>query len=63
MPEIERKSVFYKGKNLEEMDLQAIINEHPEVVLVDELAHTNVEGSKNKKDGRMYWKSLITGSM
>jgi hypothetical protein len=41
------------------MDLQAIINEHPEVVLVDELAHTNVEGSKNKKDGRMYWKSLI----
>ncbi len=49
IPEIERKSVFYKGKNLEEMDLQAIINEHPEVVLVDELAHTNVEGSKNKK--------------
>ncbi len=49
LPEIERKSVFYKGKNLEEMDLQAIINEHPEVVLVDELAHTNVEGSKNKK--------------
>ena len=31
------------------MDLQAIINEHPEVVLVDELPHTNVEGSKNKK--------------
>ena len=31
------------------MDLQAIINDHPEVVLVDELAHTNVEGSKNKK--------------
>lgn len=49
IPEITRRSVFYKGKNLEEMDLQAIINEHPEVVLVDELAHTNVEGSKNKK--------------
>ncbi len=31
------------------MDLQSIINDHPEVVLVDELAHTNVEGSKNKK--------------
>ncbi|MBB4807722.1 two-component system sensor histidine kinase KdpD [Chryseobacterium defluvii] len=49
IPEIARKSVFYKGKSLEEMDVQTIINEHPEVVLVDELAHTNVEGSKNKK--------------
>ncbi|MCT4318899.1 sensor protein KdpD [Elizabethkingia anophelis] len=49
IPTIERRSIFYKGKYLEEMDLQAIINDHPEVVLVDELAHTNVEGSKNKK--------------
>lgn len=47
--EIPRRSSFYKGKNLEEMDLQTIINIHPEVVLVDELAHTNIEGSKNKK--------------
>ncbi|WP_146943476.1 sensor protein KdpD [Chryseobacterium hagamense] len=49
IPEIPRRSSFYKGKNLEEMDLQTIINTHPEVVLVDELAHTNIEGSKNKK--------------
>jgi len=49
IPTIDRRSIFYKGKYLEEMDLQAIINDHPEVVLVDELAHTNVEGSKNKK--------------
>lgn len=48
IPTIERRSIFYKGKYLEEMDLQAIINDHPEVVLVDELAHTNVEGSKTK---------------
>ncbi len=49
IPQIERKSVFYKGKNLEEMDLQAIINEHPEVVLVDELAHTMWKVPKIKK--------------
>ncbi|RYD85258.1 MAG: sensor protein KdpD, partial [Sphingobacteriales bacterium] len=34
---------------LEEMDLQAILNRHPEVVVVDELAHSNIEGSKNSK--------------
>jgi len=34
---------------LEEMDVQAIISRHPEVVVVDELAHTNVGGSKNDK--------------
>src|SRR5690606_40102130 len=44
IPEIARRSAFYKGKNLEEMNLQAIINIHPEVILVDELAHTNIEG-------------------
>ena len=31
------------------MDLQAILNIHPEVVIGDELAHTNIEGSKNEK--------------
>ncbi len=49
LPIIERRKIFYKGKELEEMDMQAIINLHPEVVIVDELAHTNVEGSKNEK--------------
>ncbi|RZJ16722.1 MAG: sensor protein KdpD, partial [Acinetobacter sp.] len=39
----------YRGKSLEEMDVQTIINRHPEIVIVDELAHTNVEGSKNIK--------------
>lgn len=49
LPTIPRKKLFYKGKELEEMDLQAIINLRPEVVIVDELAHTNIEGSKNEK--------------
>ena len=49
LPIIARRTIFYKGKNLEEMDLQAIINLHPEVVIVDELAHSNIEGSKNEK--------------
>ncbi len=49
LPVIPRRKLFYKGKELEEMDLQAIINLRPEVVIVDELAHTNIDGSKNKK--------------
>ena len=49
LPVIPRRSLFYKGKELEEMDVQAILNLHPEVVIVDELAHTNIEGSKNEK--------------
>lgn len=49
LPVIERRKIFYKGKELEEMDVPAIINLHPELVIIDELAHTNVEGSKNVK--------------
>lgn len=46
---IPRRKLFYKGKALEELDVQAIINLRPEVVIIDELAHTNIEGSKNEK--------------
>lgn len=49
VPLIPRRRIFYKGKELEEMDLQAILNQHPELVLVDELAHSNIPGSKNEK--------------
>jgi len=49
LPIVPRRKLFYKGKELEEMDVQAIINLRPEVVIVDELAHTNIEGSKNEK--------------
>ena len=49
LPFIPRRKLFYKGKELEEMDMQAIINLHPDIVVVDELAHTNIEGSANPK--------------
>lgn len=49
LPVVPRRKLFYKGKELEEMDVQAIINLRPEVVIVDELAHSNIEGSKNEK--------------
>lgn len=49
LPVIPRKKIFYKGKELEEMDLDAILQAHPEIVIVDELAHTNVEGCRNTK--------------
>jgi two-component system, OmpR family, sensor histidine kinase KdpD len=42
---IPRKTADYRGTCLEEMDLDAVLRRHPEVALVDELAHTNVPGS------------------
>jgi two-component system, OmpR family, sensor histidine kinase KdpD len=42
---IPRKAVDYRGRRLEEMDLDAVLRRHPEVALIDELAHTNVPGS------------------
>lgn len=49
LPEIPRRKVFYKGKELDELDVQSILLLHPDVVIVDELAHTNIPGSKNEK--------------
>ena len=49
LPVLPRRKLFYKGKELEELDVQAIVNLHPEVVIIDELAHTNIEGSANEK--------------
>jgi two-component system sensor histidine kinase KdpD len=46
---IERKKIEYRGVLLEEMDTEAIIARHPRVALIDELAHTNVPGSKHPK--------------
>lgn len=46
---IPRKKVSYRGTTLEEMDTDAIIARHPQVALVDELAHTNAPGSKHPK--------------
>ena len=49
LPVIPRREVFYKGKRLEELDVQAILLLHPDIVIIDELAHTNIPGSKNEK--------------
>src|SRR5215472_16747870 len=46
---IPRKRLEYKGQWLEEMDLDAMIARHPQIALVDELAHTNVPGSRHPK--------------
>src|SRR6516164_845581 len=46
---VPRQRIEYKGKALEEMDLDAIIARHPQIVLVDELAHTNASGSRHPK--------------
>ncbi|HXM96959.1 MAG TPA: universal stress protein [Candidatus Dormibacteraeota bacterium] len=46
---IPRKKIEYKGTIFEEMDTDAILARHPDVVLVDELAHTNIPGSKHRK--------------
>ena len=46
---VPRKKINYKGTIFEEMDVDAILERHPQVVLVDELAHTNIEGSKHHK--------------
>ncbi|WP_374368975.1 DUF4118 domain-containing protein [Dongia sp.] len=46
---IPRKSVAYRGRDLPEMDIDAILARRPQLVLVDELAHTNAEGSRHTK--------------
>ncbi len=46
---IPRKAVSYKGQHLEEMDLEGIIARRPQIVLVDELAHTNAPGGRHPK--------------
>src|ERR1700723_1868837 len=46
---VPRKEIEYKGALFEEMDVDAILARKPCVALVDELAHTNIEGSKHRK--------------
>jgi two-component system sensor histidine kinase KdpD len=44
-----RRKIDYKGTVFEEMDIDGILQRRPQVVLVDELAHTNIPGSKHRK--------------
>jgi two-component system, OmpR family, sensor histidine kinase KdpD len=46
---VPQRVIPYRGVNLKEMDVDAILARHPNTVVVDELAHTNVPGSKNRK--------------
>jgi len=46
---VPQREIPYRGVTLKEMDVDAIVARHPHIVLVDELAHTNVPGSKNRK--------------
>ena len=49
IPEIPRRTELHRGVPLTEMDLDAVLARHPEIALVDELAHTNTPGSANAK--------------
>jgi len=44
-----RRTMSYRGATFTEMDLEAVLARHPKVALVDELAHTNIPGSRNEK--------------
>lgn len=44
-----RRKITYNGVEMSELDVDAVLQHKPETVLIDELAHTNVPGSKNKK--------------
>ena len=46
---VPQRVIPYHGGSLKEMDVDAILARHPHTVIVDELAHTNVPGSKNRK--------------
>ncbi len=49
LEEVPRRKIVYRNIEITEMDVPAILERHPQVVLVDELAHTNAPGSKNAK--------------
>jgi two-component system sensor histidine kinase KdpD len=58
---IPRKRIEYRGVVLEEMDTDAVIARHPQVALIDELAHTNAPGSKNEKRWQDVYEILDAG--
>jgi len=49
LEQVPRKKINYKGAQFEEMDVDAVLARKPLVAIVDELAHTNIEGSKHRK--------------
>jgi two-component system, OmpR family, sensor histidine kinase KdpD len=49
LPQVPRRKIEYRGVTVEEMDLDAVLARKPKIAVVDELAHTNVPGCRNKK--------------
>ena len=49
LEQIPRRKIEYRGVIFDEMDLDGILSRHPQIVLIDELAHTNIEGSRHPK--------------
>jgi two-component system, OmpR family, sensor histidine kinase KdpD len=49
LPEVRRKTFQYRGVSIEEMDLDGLLERRPEITVVDEIAHTNVPGSRNRR--------------
>jgi two-component system sensor histidine kinase KdpD len=62
LPLIARRRINYKDVVIEEMDLDAILARHPDVVVVDELPHTNAPGSRNEKRWQDIEEILATGT-
>ena len=49
LPVLPRRPQFYRGRILHEMDLDALVARHPQLALIDELAHTNIPDSQHEK--------------
>src|SRR5689334_15436362 len=59
---VPRRTLEYRGATFEEMDVDAVLARRPEIALVDELAHTNVPGSRNDKRWQDVEELLDAGS-
>ncbi len=61
LEQVPRRTIEYRGVTLQEMDLDAVLKRHPNVCLVDELAHTNAPGSRHAKRYQDVEELLATG--
>src|SRR2546423_11573455 len=58
---VPRRRISYRGTDFEEMDVDAVLARKPQVALVDEIAHTNVPGSRNEKRWQDFAEVLDAG--
>ncbi|AFY30257.1 osmosensitive K+ channel His kinase sensor [Cyanobium gracile] len=61
LEQVPRKQLLYQGVTLEELDVAAVLERRPQLVLVDELAHTNIPGSERKKRWQDVEALLLSG--